>query len=303
MERYRRCMLCPRECGVDRLSGRRGVCGMGATPRVAAALPHFGEEPPVSGTRGSGAVFFVGCGLGCVICQNHQISHELDAGRAVTVEGLTRIFEVLAAAGAHNLNLVTATQAIPHVEPAIRAARERGIDLPVVWNSSGYERPEVVDQLAGLVDVYLVDAKFDHAGLAQQVARAPDYPRCNREAIARMVEQVGHLQLDEAGLARRGVIVRHLSLPGHLDDTYGVLSWLAERFGAELTLSLMTQYRPVGAALPGELGRSLREDEAEILQAWVDRFGFTRGWTQELSSRDCCVPDFEAAQPFDFERP
>ena len=275
---------------------------MGATPRVAAALPHFGEEPPISGARGSGTVFFVGCGLGCLICQNRQISHELDAGRAVTVEAMVEIFEVLAAQGAHNLNLVTATQAIPHVAPAIRAARERGVALPVVWNSSGYERPEVIDQLAGLVDVYLVDAKFDSAELAQLVARAPDYPQTNRAAIARMVDQVGHLELDEAGLARRGVIVRHLSLPGHLDDTYGVLSWLAERFGEALTLSLMTQYRPVAPGLPGELGRSLNEDEAEILQTWIDRFGFTRGWTQELSSRDCCVPDFAADQPFDFER-
>ena len=298
---YADCRLCPRDCAVDRTAGKLGTCRSTDRVRVSHAVPHFGEEPPITGTRGSGTVFFVGCGLACAFCQNHQISHQGQAGREMPIEHLAELFLALQARGVHNVNLVTASHFTPSVVRALQLARRQGLSLPVVWNSSGYEKVETLRTLEGLVDVYLPDAKFADADLAERLSHARDYPEVNRAALAEMFRQVGHLTLDSRGLAARGMIVRHLVLPNHLDNTFAVLDHLADAFGPDLHLSLMAQFRPMGRTERlGDVDRPLTPDEAAVLPAWMERFGF-HGWVQSLESIDLCIPDFERDAPFHWE--
>ncbi len=299
---YADCHLCPRHCGVDRTAGVRGTCRSSDRVRVSHAVPHFGEEPPITGRRGSGTVFFAGCALGCSFCQNHQISHDGGAGREVPVEHLAELFLALQARGVHNVNLVTASHFAPSVVRALQLAKGQGLSVPVVWNSSGYELVETLQRLEGLVDVYLPDAKFADADLAARLCHARDYPEVNRAALAEMFRQVGHLRLDDGGLARRGMIVRHLALPNHLDNTFAVLDDLAERYGAELHVSLMAQFRPFGRTdRLGDVDRPLTQDEADVLPAWMQRFGFN-GWVQSLEAIDEGIPDFGREAPFQWEK-
>lgn len=299
------CRLCPRDCGVDRLRGAGGVCRSGHHTRLSHALAHFGEEPPISGTRGSGTVFFAGCSLGCVFCQNHQISQQDQAGRVVSPEALAAEFQRLDRLGVHNLNLVTATHWTPAVLEALalyhhgRESGEGRARLPVVWNSSGYERFDTLRRLEGQVDIWLVDAKYASDDLAQRYSKARDYPRINQAAIDEMIRQSGHLVLDGEGIATKGVIVRHMALPGHLDDTFAVLSSLHECYGSDLHVSLMAQYRPFHRAEEhSDISRPLSEDEASALPAWMERFGFA-GWVQSTEAQDHYIPDFEREQPFE----
>jgi putative pyruvate formate lyase activating enzyme len=272
--------------------------------RLSHALAHFGEEPPISGTRGSGTVFFAGCSLGCVFCQNHQISQREGAGRVVSVTELVEEFARLEGLGVHNLNLVTATHWTPMVLEALEVfgggrARGDAPRLPVVWNSSGYERVETLRQLEGRVDVYLVDAKYASGALARRYSKAEDYPQVNAAAIDEMLRHTGHLELDAQGIARRGVIVRHMALPGHLDDSFTLLSDLYERYGSELHLSLMAQYRPFHRAHAfAEIARPLSEADAEALPVWMERFGF-KGWVQSTEAQDHYIPDFKRTNPFE----
>lgn len=299
---YGNCHLCPRHCGVDRTTAARGTCRSSDRVRVSHAVAHFGEEPPLTGERGSGTVFFVGCSLGCSFCQNHQISHGGQGGREVPVEHLAELFLALQQRDVHNLNLVTATHFAPSVVQALRLAKRQGLTLPVVWNSSGYELVETLRTLDGLVDVYLPDAKYADAELAARLSHARDYPEVNRAAIYEMFRQVGHLSLDDHGLARRGLIVRHLALPNHLDNTFAVLNDLADRYTAELHVSLMAQYRPFGRTEQlGDANRPLTPEEAASLPAWMERFGFN-GWVQSLEAIDEGIPDFEREAPFHWEK-
>ena len=295
---YAACRRCPRDCGLDRTAGRTGPCRSSDRVRVSHAVAHFGEEPPITGTRGSGTVFFVGCALGCAFCQNHQISHHGQAGREVPVPHLAELFLALQVRGVHNLNLVTASPFTPSVVQALTLARAEGLTLPVVWNSSGYERVDTLARLEGLVDVYLPDAKYADAELAARLSNARDYPDVNRAALDEMFRQVGHLQVSAEGLAVRGLIVRHLALPNHLDNTFAVLDALADRFGPGLHLSLMAQYRPFGRTdRVGDADRPLTPDEAAVLPAWMERFGF-QGWVQSLEAIDEGIPDFGRDAPF-----
>lgn len=277
----RECRLCPRRCGADRTAGA-GVCHMGSAVRVARAAPHYGEEPCISGERGSGAVFFAGCPLGCVYCQNYALSRGR-LGEEVSEERLAAIFTELEALGVHNLNLVTGTPFVPEILSALGAARP---EIPVVWNTSGYETLETVDALAKRVSVFLPDLKYTDAALAARYSRAPDYPAAARQAIRRMVEHTGTFELDENGILRRGVMIRHLVLPGQLENTRAALRWIADTFALGTVLvSLMAQYTPCGnlEAFP-ELRRTLTPEEWDAALEALDETGLSDGYVQELSA-------------------
>ncbi|HWR97692.1 MAG TPA: hypothetical protein VN317_04655 [Candidatus Methanoperedens sp.] len=275
----RRCALCPRACGVDRTRGERGFCGAGLAPRVASFAVHRGEEPPISGTRGSGNIFLAGCNLACRFCQNYPISR-LGVGRDLTAEGFAQGLLGLARRGVHNLNFVTPTPWTPQIIEALLLARRGGCDLPVVWNCGGYEALPVLRLLAGVVDVWLPDMKYADGRRAWRLSRAPRYADANRRAVAAMVRQAGPLRLGRDGLARRGVLVRHLVLPGGLDDTRAVLSSLCA-IDPRVPVSLMYQYFPAHRAVGDPvLGRRLWREEAIAARRALARRGVTEGWVQ-----------------------
>lgn len=237
------CSLCPRRCGADRAAGQTGFCGAPETPVVARAAPHFGEEPCISGTRGSGAVFFAGCNLRCVFCQNYALSRN-QLGREITVQRLREIFLELRDQGVHNINLVTPS----HDARAIAQALD-GLELgvPVVWNSSGYESVETLRMLEGLVQIYLPDLKYADAALAARYSAAPDYPETARVAILEMFRQTGPFRMDGDGLLQSGVLIRHLILPEQGDNSRRVIDWVSDTFEpGDVLFSLMSQYTPMG---------------------------------------------------------
>ena len=237
------CSLCPRRCGADRAAGQTGFCGAPEAPIVARAAPHFGEEPCISGTRGSGAVFFAGCNLRCVFCQNYALSRN-QLGREITVQRLRDIFLELRDQGVHNINLVTPS----HDARAIAQALD-GLELgiPVVWNSSGYESVETLRMLEGLVQIYLPDLKYADAALAARYSAAPDYPETARAAILEMFRQTGPFRMDGDGLLQSGVLIRHLILPEQGDNSRRVIDWVSDTFEpGDVLFSLMSQYTPMG---------------------------------------------------------
>lgn len=294
------CRLCPRNCGADRLSGQRGRCRVGAKLKIARAALHFWEEPCISGTRGSGAVFFSGCSLGCAYCQNQEISGGV-AGKEVSPQRLSEIFLELQEQGAHNLNLVTAAHYLPWVVWALYKAKEKGLSIPVVYNSSGYESVESLRMLEGLVDIYLPDMKYAGEELAARLSGAGDYPETALAAIAEMLRQCPETVMDEEGLLKRGTIIRHLVLPGHTKNSKAVLELLAERFGTGLTLSLMNQYTPMeGGRLSGaagdypELLRRVTPREYDKVLSHAFSLGFAEGFFQEgETAKESFIPAFD----------
>lgn len=283
------CELCPRRCGANRASGARGVCGAAGSLKVARAALHFWEEPPISGEAGSGTIFFSACPLKCVYCQNHEIS---TGGFGVEIEParLVEIMLELQAQGAHNINLVTATHYAHLLPEAIRAARERGLSIPIVYNTSGYERERAVAELGDLVDVWLVDYKYADASLARSLSHVADYPAVAARALAQMcreVERHGGELLADDGLMKRGVIVRHLVLPGHTDDSCDVLDAIWDIAG-DVPISVMNQYTPNERmrAAGGELARAVTDDEYERVLDHADDLGFTTMFWQEGGAVD-----------------
>jgi putative pyruvate formate lyase activating enzyme len=281
------CGLCPRRCGANRAAGERGVCGADGGLQVGRAALHYWEEPPLSGERGSGAVFFSHCSLRCRFCQNGQISAG-GFGVETDVEGLASSMLDLQAQGAHNVNLVTATHYAPQVRVAVALARARGLDVPVVYNTSGYELPEAIDALEGTVDVWLPDFKYADAALARRLSQAADYPQVALAAVARMVEQVrraGGRLVDGEGIMRRGVIVRHLVLPGHVQNSLDALDVLWGCFGNDVDLSVMNQYTPQGAGPwldeDPDLARPVTHEEYEEVLDRADDLGFENLWWQQ----------------------
>ena len=284
------CNLCPRQCGALRTQTQgNGRCRMPETPVVARAALHLWEEPPISGTRGSGTVFFSGCSLGCVFCQNEQISHR-DFGKPVTVERLREIFGALIAQGANNINLVNPT----HYAHVVAQALEQPLPVPVVWNSGGYDRVETLRALEGKVDIYLPDYKYRTADYAARYADAADYPQAAEAAIVEMVRQTG-LYCYENGLLKRGVIIRHLLLPGKLAEAKRVMDWVAETFQpGQVLFSLMSQYIPWGrAAEYPELNRRLRASEIRAAEGYMADLGL-EGFTQGAeAARADYIPPFD----------
>ena len=284
------CNLCPRQCGALRTQTQgNGRCRMPEAPVVARAALHLWEEPPISGTSGSGTVFFSGCSLGCVFCQNEQISHR-DFGKPVTVDRLREIFGALIAQGAHNINLVNPT----HYAHVVAQALEQPLPVPVVWNSGGYDRVETLRALEGKVDIYLPDYKYRTADYAARYADAADYPQAAEAAIVEMVRQTG-LYCYENGLLKRGVIIRHLLLPGKLAEAKRVMDWVAETFQpGQVLFSLMSQYIPWGrAAEYPELNRRLRASEIRAAEGYMADLGL-EGFTQGAeAARADYIPPFD----------
>jgi putative pyruvate formate lyase activating enzyme len=282
------CEVCPWRCHVDRRTAATGHCRMGWLPKIAAANVHRGEEPPLSGTRGSGTIFFAGCNLACRFCQNWPISH-LDHGEVLPIPGLAGAMLALEQRGAHNINLVTATHFTPQVLAGAMVARRRGLTLPFVWNSNGYERVETLRLLDGVVDVYLPDLKYGDDANALACSNAPDYWATATAAISEMARQVGPLRLDEDGIAKNGLVVRHLVLPGGLAATRRVLEWIAEHLPAGTAVSLMGQYFPAGDAVGDpQLGRKLTAGEYAEACALLEEFPEIDGWTQDMERPGGC---------------
>ena len=275
------CRLCPRMCGVDRTNGEKGFCGMDSCMMGARAALHMWEEPCISGTKGSGAVFFSGCTLRCVFCQNYEIAEGI-CGREITSERLGQIFLELQEQGAANINLVTATHFLPAVIPALQSAREQGLQIPVIYNTGGYERPETVKMLDGLVDVWLPDFKYMDPELGAMYSHAKDYPQKASEALAAMVEQTGPCIFDEDGYIQKGVIVRHLILPGHTKDSRRVLGYLHETFGNKIYISVMNQYTPLSqVAGLSPLNRKVTRREYQRVLDEALKLGIEQGFFQE----------------------
>ncbi|RMG60701.1 MAG: radical SAM protein [Deltaproteobacteria bacterium] len=276
LSRLKECDLCPRKCHVDRLSGEKGFCRTGRFALVSSYGPHYGEEFPLVGRHGSGTVFFTHCNLGCIFCQNYDISH-LGEGREVTPEQLAEIFLSIQRMGCHNLNLVTPTHVVAQVVESLALAVEEGFSLPVVYNCGGYEDPDVIRLLDGVVDIYMPDVKFFDPAVAEELARAPDYPRWVKESVVEMHRQVGDLVIDSSGVARKGLLVRHLVLPGGLAGTEEVLAFLRENTGPETYLNIMDQYYPCYMARSHPLlSRRIYREEWEEALSLARRLGFRR---------------------------
>ena len=288
------CTLCPRNCHADRRSGIHGYCGMDGTIRAARAALHMWEEPCISGKKGSGAVFFTGCGLRCCYCQNREIAIG-DSGKEISVSRLSRIFLELEQKGAANINLVTGTHYVPQIVHALEMAKTDGLSIPVVYNSSGYEKKETVHMLDGLIDVYLPDLKYLDENLAQSFSHAPDYPVIAKQAIKEMVRQTGECIFGEDGYIKKGTIVRHLILPGHTRNSIQVLDYLHKTYGNTIYISIMNQYTPVWhqEKYP-ELNRRVTGREYEkVLNAALE-IGIENGFFQEgETSKESFIPAFD----------
>lgn len=285
------CNLCPRKCGALRTEAEgRGICGMPAAPVLARAALHRWEEPPISGTRGSGAIFFSGCSLRCAFCQNEPISRD-GFGKPVTVARLREICGELIAQGAHNINLVNPT----HYAHVVGELLEEPLPVPVVWNTGGYESLTTLQQLQGKVDIYLPDLKYVDGEPAAKYSKAPDYPEVAKAAIMEMVRQTGPCQFDGEGILQKGVIIRHLVLPGQVEAAKRVMDWVSETFApGEVLFSLMSQYIPCGHAGEfKEINRPLRRGEAKKAEEYMGYLGL-EGFAQEQSAASTqYIPDFD----------
>ncbi len=287
------CELCPRRCGADRRE-KAGFCGCGREVKVARAALHFWEEPCISGSRGSGTVFFSGCPLGCVYCQNFEISRG-HIGKAIPVERLAEIFLELQKQGAHNINLVTATPYVPQIISALKLARP-ALKIPVVYNSSGYERVETLRVLKGFVDVYLPDLKHMSSELARRYSGAADYFEVATRALHEMIEQTDGIEYDSEGLMTRGVIVRHLVLPGARRDSIDILNWVSANLPrGKYLLSLMSQYTPIqGLGAFPEINRRVTSFEYDAVVSEAVRLGLDNGFMQQRGSADTAyIPPFD----------
>lgn len=282
---YRRlaaCDLCPHDCGIDRIKGERGICGAGLLPKIASSNVHRGEEPPVSGTMGSGTIFLSGCSLKCVFCQNFPIS-QLGNGTEIPTRELAARMLKLQRQGVHNINFVTPTHFLSQILAALWLAIPKGYRLPIIWNSSGYEKADVLRLLDGVVDIYLPDMKYADNAYCLEMSSAPGYRENNRTAVAEMLRQVGHLQVDEYGIGVKGLIIRHLVLPGDRAGSRETLEWIAENLGTETHIALMSQYFPahVAGKMPG-IDRTLTVEEYNAAAEALEDAGLENGWVQDL---------------------
>lgn len=309
---YHNCTLCPRKCGVSRDEGKTGICGVTDTLRLSRAALHFWEEPCISGTKGSGAVFFSGCSLHCVYCQNEPIARGI-SGKNVEPQRLAEIFLELQEQGANNINLVTGEQYVPHIFTAVESARRQGLRLPVVYNTGGYERVETLKMLEGIVDVYLPDFKYMDPEIAAKYSHADDYPDVAKAAVAEMVRQQPSPCFDwedkkredkipteacEGAIMTRGVIVRHLLLPGCLKDAEKIIRYLHETYGSQIYLSIMSQFTPLSNVREyPKLNRRVRRKTYDRLVDYAIQIGVEAAFIQEEgTAEESFSPDFESCE-------
>lgn len=294
MNKYENCLLCPRKCGINRSTGQTGICGVSSEIKVARAALHYWEEPCISGKRGSGAVFFSGCSLHCVFCQNREIS-DGKAGKVISKERLSDIFMELADKGANNINLVTPGQYIPDIVWAVNDAKSRGMKLPIIYNTSGYENVTELKLLEGIVDVYLPDFKYMDSTLSARYSRAKDYPSVAKQALSEMVRQQPDVVIDDAtGLIQKGVIVRQLLLPGHVNDAKAVLKYLYDTYHDHVYISMMSQFTPIALKDYPEINRTVTRREYERLVDYALEIGITNAFIQEGDvAKNSFIPAFD----------
>lgn len=287
------CTLCPRECHVDRTRGRTGYCGRTEELMVARAALHYWEEPCISGEKGSGTVFFSGCSMGCVYCQNGNIAKGL-AGKIITVDRLVQIFLELRDKGAENINLVTPSHYAPQIKEAVSLARGKGLTLPIVYNCSGYEKLATLKLLEGYIDIYLPDLKYMDSKPAIRYSGCNDYFEIASAAIGEMVRQVGEPVFDDRGMMKRGVIVRHLTLPGYLEDSKRIIEYLHRTYGDSILISIMNQYTPMEAVKEyPEINRRVMDEEYEELVDYAIEVGVENGYIQEgETASESFIPEF-----------
>lgn len=287
------CRLCPRECRADRNGGRVGYCGAGKDIKIARAALHQWEEPPISGSNGSGAVFFSYCNLGCVFCQNYKISRE-HMGRTITIDELCGIFLDLQAQGAHNINLVTPTHYIPQLAEALLMAKREGLVIPILYNCGGYESADALKLLDGIIDIYMPDMKYYSDKYAVKYSNAPRYFDCAKKALEEMYRQTGRAVIDENGIMQKGIIVRHMLLPGLLFDSKKILDYLYGTYGDDIFISIMNQYTPMpGAADYPEINKRVDKRYYDTLVAYAEKIGITNAFVQSGEAvGESFIPEF-----------
>ena len=302
--RLKSCDICPRECGVDRLEGELGFCHSASLPIVAAVCAHHGEEPPISGSKGSGTVFFGNCNMRCVYCQNHQISQnwEKQKSNELDYQALAeRMHYLQDELECHNINFVSPSHFVPQLVRAVLEAVPMGLRLPLVYNTSGYDSLKSLRELEGIIDIYLPDLRYASDRWGKKFSQASDYVERARTAIKEMHRQVGDLMVDDEGIARRGLIVRHLILPNRIAGSRESLKWLVNEVSPNIAVSVMAQYFPSHHASPTPLlSRKISPSEyAEVVEL-LDKLGIENGWVQEMDAAENYLPDFERqGHPFD----
>jgi putative pyruvate formate lyase activating enzyme len=282
LDLYRNCRLCPRKCNVDRISGQLGFCKAGWEISVASYMLHRFEEPAISGTTGSGTIFFSFCTGRCSYCQNYNYSRG-KSGKNMSIDKLSDIMLELQDKGCHNINLVSPTQYVPSIIIAIENAREKSLHIPILYNSGGYESTETIELLKGYVDIYMPDAKYSNDLLAKTHCEFIEYSKHNMETLKAMYEQVGNLQIDEKGIAKKGFLIRHLVLPGFIENTKNILGLIKKNLGNDIYISFMSQYSPIIQIKKDEnLGRRLSIDEYNEAKDYMEKLGFSNGWIQDF---------------------
>jgi putative pyruvate formate lyase activating enzyme len=275
------CCICPRKCGVNRLKNEKGYCRTGLRPKVCSFMAHHGEEPPISGKAGSGTIFFSGCNMACVYCQNYEFSQQGE-GREVDSSQLASFMLQLQKSGCHNINLVTPTHVMPQILKGLSLAIPGGLKIPLVYNTSGYELPEIIHLLEEIVDIYLADMRYADPDFSIKYSDARDYPKYNQEAVRQMHRQVGVAQIDNQGIIKKGVIIRHLVLPQRIAGTQEIMRFIARQISQETYISLMSQYNPYYQAQKfKEISRRVTAEEYLEAQATMNKLGLYNGWTQD----------------------
>ena len=288
---YKSCTLCPKNCKVDR-HVKKGFCGMGDKITAARAALHFWEEPCISGENGSGTVFFSGCSLKCVYCQNSDISRGF--GKEISQSRLAEIFSELQYKKAHNINLVTPTHFVPDIIKAVKTARQNGLVIPIVYNTSGYENADVIESLKGVVDIYLTDFKYMDESIAKAFSSVPDYPDAAKKALKKMLETTKELKFDDDGIMQSGIIVRHLVLPGHIENSKAVIKYLFETYGDKIILSIMNQYTPKVKTQYPELNTKLSGKEYDEIIDYMISLGIGDAFIQEgETASESFIPAFD----------
>lgn len=292
-ELLKKCNLCPRKCNVDRISGKVGRCRAGLKPKIALSDLHFYEEPCISGKTGSGTVFFSGCNLSCKFCQNYKISQEF-LGQEIEIEELAKKFSELQERGANNINLVTAFAFVPQIVEALKISKSQGLKIPVVYNSSGYESLDTLKLLDGYIDVYLPDFKYAYNELGENLSSVNNYFEVACEAIKEMKKQVGNPIFDENGMIQKGLIIRHLVLPNHLQNTKKVLKWIRQNIGKDTYVSVMAQYFPTFKSFETtDVNRKLIQEEYDEIENYLYSLNLLNGYIQEIEeNEEKYVPNF-----------
>lgn len=275
------CQICPRRCQVNRLAGKKGFCKTASLPEIFSFTVHHGEEPPISGSQGSGTIFFSHCSLGCVYCQNYEFS-QLGKGKEYTFSDLAQVMLELQSRGCHNINLVTPTHVLPQILKSLELAVPQGLKIPLVYNTSGYELAETIKLLEGIVDIYLVDMRYADSEISQRLSRASDYPQCNQSAIKEMHRQLKDAEFDRNGIMKKGLIIRHLVLPNHCSGTEKIMRFIAREISPDTYVSLMSQYLPYYQASGfAEINRRLTSREYSEAKKILEKYNLFNGWIQE----------------------